>query len=56
MMKEYVKDLETVGSDPIEGIITQDLLIKWAKASSKAINEGRIKSIKQLKKESGSWK
>jgi len=56
MMKEYEKNSESIGNDPVEGVITKDKLVERAEASNKAIVEGRIKSIKEVKNEVKNWR
>lgn len=50
MMKEYEKNSEEVGTDPVEGVITKDKLIERAQASAAAISEGKIRNIKDVMK------
>ncbi len=56
MMQEYKKNGELIGSDPVEGVITKEKLIERAEASNKAINEGRVKTIKELRDSMNDWK
>lgn len=58
---QQIKDIISSQSDPIVGYkpggkpITKSELIARAKASNKAIKEGRVISIEDLEKESENW-
>jgi len=58
---QQIKDILSLQSDPIVGYkpggepITKSKLIVRAKASNKAIKEGRVISIEDLEKKSEDW-
>jgi len=51
MLKEYERNGELIGVDPLKGILKKEDLIERAIASNLAISEGRIKSVKQVREE-----
>jgi hypothetical protein len=55
MMKEYVRDLKVVGYNPDGVPLSKEELIIRARLSNQAIQKRKIKSVKQIRKDSKSW-
>jgi len=55
MMKEYVRDLKVVGSNPGGVPISKEELILRARIANQAIKKGKVKSLKRARKESKNW-
>jgi hypothetical protein len=55
MMKEYVRDLKVVGYNQDGVPLSKEELIIRARLSNQAIQKRKIKSVKQIRKDSKSW-
>jgi hypothetical protein len=55
MMKEYVRDLKVVGYSPVGNPISKEELITRTRIANQAIKEGKVKSLKRVRKESKNW-
>lgn len=55
MMKQYIKDLDVVGHNSEGFPISKEEVVIRARLSNNAIKQGRVKSARQVRKESKNW-